>query len=181
MWGLCCPSMLCEVCSKGVLGKCGMPSTIETPSVRYVMSGMTWYRGVYIMLSHPINGFTQVLHGSSAALLNLDRTFRIELQFLQEDAPNLLYEKINEGILAAFPTETKAVTLIQTQAALVKLRESEMCKLSSRASQSAVDAMTKMIAKMSSGSAPPESVKTGGEVFSSAWNRPVYGMMCGME
>jgi len=142
---------------------------------------MAWYRCVYIILSRPINGFTQVLQGSSAALLNLDRTFRIEMQFLMEDAPNLLQRKINEQILAAFPSEAKAVTLLQTQAALVKLRESDMCKLGSRCSQSAVDAMAKMIGKMASGSAPPESVKTGGEVFSAAWTRPAYGMMSGVE
>ena len=45
--------------------------------------------------------------------MNLDRTFRIELQFLQEDAPKLLRDRINEGIPTAFPTETKATTLSQ--------------------------------------------------------------------
>ena len=116
----------------------------------------------------------QVLNGASAALLNLDRTFRIELQFLANEAVQLLSDKVDERIVECFPTELKAVTLPQCEKQLKALRETHMVKLCSRASQSSVDAMLKIVGKMVAGSPPADSMRTGGQVFSQAWVRLAF-------
>jgi hypothetical protein len=115
-----------------------------------------------------------VLSGASAALLNLDRTFRIELQFLAGEAYEALSKRIDEKILACFPTESKAISLQQCEKLLRGLRDSVMCKTASRASQSTVDTFVKIINKMLLGSAPCETMKTGGHVYTSAWSKIKY-------
>ena len=118
--------------------------------------------------------------GSAPALLNLDRTFRIELQFLVENAAPLLAKTIDNKILDCFPTADRAITLKQTMDKLNALAHTQMCKMSSRASQSHVSAMTGLIGKMVGGAPPPDSVKTGGTVFAQAWTRLciVWCMVC---
>jgi hypothetical protein len=46
-----------------------------------------------------------------------------------------------------------------------------MCKTASRASQSTVDTILKIVGKMLLGIAPCDTMKTGGKVYTTAWSR----------
>jgi len=107
-------------------------------------------------------------------LLNLDRSFKIELAWLAGGAYQALAGVVDARILACFPTKEAAVTMAQCKARLGSLKEDMLYKMASRQSQSAVDSMASVVAKMASGMAPAESLKTAGGVFTSAWGRLPY-------
>ena len=93
----------------------------------YVMHVVWWVsvHHVQYFLRHP--NLTQTLSSGSAALLNLDRTFRIELQFLAAGAYEALGAKIEDKILECFPNEEKAITMQQCEKLLRALRKDAMC------------------------------------------------------
>jgi hypothetical protein len=93
----------------------------------YVMHVVWWVSVHHVqdLLRHP--NLNQVLSSGSAALLNLDRTFRIELQFLAAGAYEALALKIDEKILDCFPTKERAITLQQSEKLLRALRQDAMC------------------------------------------------------
>jgi len=115
--------------------------------------------------------YSQVLCSSSEVLLNLDRSFKIELAWLQDGAYKALGVAIKDEILKCFPTKDKAVTLSQAEAKLGSLAETKMFKVAPRESQGAVDSIKAMLRKMSKGWAPAESIKTAGGVFTQVWDR----------
>ena len=114
---------------------------------------------------------SQVLTASSEVLLNLDRSFKIELAWLQDGAYQALGISVREKILACPPTKEKAVTLSQAGARLAGLQDTMMYKVSARESQSQVDSIRAAVHKMSKGLAPAESIKTAGGIFTQVWNR----------
>jgi hypothetical protein len=116
----------------------------------------------------------QVLASSSAALLNLDRTFKIELAWLAGDAYAALATRMEELTMLCFPTEKVATSLAQCEKRLKALKETTMFKCSSRPSQSACDALRGVVAKMVAGSPPADSMKTGGGIYTKAWDRFQY-------
>jgi hypothetical protein len=115
-----------------------------------------------------------VLGQSSAMLLNLDRSFKIELAWLAAGAYQALSGVVDAKIMACFPTKEAAVTMAQCRARLAALKEDMLYKMASRQSQSAVDSMASVIAKMASGMAPPESFKTAGGIFTMTWGLMPY-------
>jgi hypothetical protein len=114
---------------------------------------------------------SQVLCSSSEVLLNLDRSFKIELAWLQDGAYKALGVAIKEEILKCFPSKDKAVTLSQTEAKLGSLQDTKMYTVASRESQSAVDSIKAVVHKMGKGWAPAESIKTAGGVFTQVWEK----------
>jgi hypothetical protein len=113
---------------------------------------------------------SQVLKGGSEVLLNLDRSFKVELAWLQDGAYKALGIAIKDEIVKCLPTQDKAVTLAQCEARLGSLQGQQMYKVAARESQSAVDSIKAIVNKMSRGLAPPESVKTAGGVFTQVWS-----------
>ena len=112
---------------------------------------------------------SQVLKGGSEVLLNLDRSFKVELAWLQDGAYKALGIAIKEQIVKCFATKDKAVTLAQCEARLGSLQEKQMYKVAARESQSAVDSIKAVVNKMSRGLVPAESIKTAGGVFTQVW------------
>jgi len=118
--------------------------------------------------------FTQVLASSSAALLNLDRTFKIELAWLAGDAYSALGKRMDELILLCFPTQSAATSLAQCEKRLTALRDTAMFKCSSRPTQSSLEALRAVVGKMVAGSPPAESMKTAGGIYTKVWDRFQY-------
>ena len=118
--------------------------------------------------------FTQVLASSSAALLNLDRTFKIELAWLAGDAYSALGKRMDELILLCFPTQSAATSLAQCEKRLTALRDTAMFKCSSRPTQSSLEALRAVVGKMVAGSPPAESMKTAGGIYTKVWDRFYY-------
>ena len=69
---------------------------------------------------------SQVLKGGSEVLLNLDRSFKVELAWLQDGAYKALGMAIKQKIVKCFATKDKAVTLAQCEARLGSLQEKQM-------------------------------------------------------
>ena len=112
----------------------------------------------------------KVLAQSTTMLLNLDRSFKIELAWLASGAYQALAGAVNSSILKCLPNIDSHVTLAQSRAKLLNLKEDMLYKMASRQSQSAVDSMASVVSKMLVGMPPhPESFKTAGGVFTSAW------------
>ena len=64
---------------------------------------------------------SQVLRGGSGVLLNLDRSFKVELAWLQDGAYKALGIAIKGQIVKCFATKGRAVTLAQCEARLGSL------------------------------------------------------------
>jgi hypothetical protein len=102
-------------------------------------------------------------------LLNLDRSFKIELAWVAQGAHRALEEAIHKKVVACFPTKDITISLAQCEARLSALMSSTMYKCATRASQSAVQTIRSVVGKMTRGIAPAESIKTGGGLFSQVW------------
>ena len=111
----------------------------------------------------------KVLGQSTAMLLNLDRSFKIELAWLASGAYQAVAAAVDSRILKCFPNKDAAVTLAQSRARLLDLKDDMLYKMASRQSQSAVDSMASVVSKMVVGMAPPESFKTAGGIFTKTW------------
>lgn len=103
-------------------------------------------------------------------LLNLDRSFKVELTWLQNGAYETLATKLDEAVLACFPKDGVPITTQQCETKLQQIKEGLMYKCASRQSQSVVDTMRGVLAKMAQGFSPAESIKTGGGVYSQIWS-----------
>ena len=123
----------------------------------------------YNIIHEPCLCILQVLAQSSAMLLNLDRSFKIELSWLASGAYEAVAGAVDSKILASFPNKAAAVTMAQAKARLSTIKEDLLYKVASRQSQSAVDSMISVLSKMASGMPPPESIKTAGGVFTKCW------------
>lgn len=103
-------------------------------------------------------------------MLDLDRSFKVELAWLQDGAYKALGIAIKEQIVKCFATKDKAVTPAQCEARLGSLQEKQMYKVAARESQSAVDSIKAVVNKMSRCLAPAGSIKTAGGVFTQVWS-----------
>ena len=99
---------------------------------------------------------------------------KVELAWLQGDASSALATKLDDLIIDAFPTEEKEITMAMCENKLKALANGVLYKVSSRQSQSTVDAMRNTINKMIMGSPPPDSMKTAGGVYTRCWHRMQY-------
>jgi hypothetical protein len=116
----------------------------------------------------------QVILTSAPVLLNLDPSFKVELSWLQDGAYQALGLAIEQKIVECLPTKTVASTLSQTDAKLQALSVSQMVKLASRESQSSLQAVKMIIAKMNAGAAPADSIKVAGGLYSKLWTHLEY-------
>ena len=114
----------------------------------------------------------KVLAQSTTNLLNLDRSFKIELAWLASGAYQALAGVVNSSILKCLPNIDSHVTLAQSRAKLLNLKEDMLYKMASRQSQSAVDSMASVVSKMLVGVPPPRASRL------LEASSPVPGLFC---
>ena len=114
----------------------------------------------------------KVLAQSTTMLLNLDRSFKIELAWLASGAYQALAGVVNSSILKCLPNIDSHVTLAQSRAKLLNLKEDMLYKMASRQSQSAVDSMASVVSKMLVGVPPPRASRL------LEASSPVPGLFC---
>ena len=90
-------------------------------------------------------------------LLDLDRSFKIELAWLAFGAYQALAGEVNSSILRCLPKVDSYVTPAQSRTKLLNLKEDMLYKMAPRQSQSAVDSTASVVSKMLVGMPPPRA------------------------
>ena len=76
----------------------------------------------------------KVLIGSSGQLLSLDRSFKLELGFLQQNGEAAVQQAVEANILAVLPSATRASSLTQSYQALQDPKQSQLGKFCTQGS-----------------------------------------------
>lgn len=96
----------------------------------------------------------KVLKGSTAMLCAIDKSFLLEIAFVQESGAHELELAVTRQLVASMPSKAKAVSLAQALQRLDGLTESQMVKFSSLHQQRQLDVCKSVLQKMLKGIAP---------------------------
>ena len=116
----------------------------------------------------------RVLKNSASLLLSMDRSFRLELEWLATGADDQYIACIHASILACLPSATARVTLVQACSKLDALLASGKGKFCALRSQGEIKTVRKVLDKMVAGVPPDASIRNGGRIFEKAWDRFQY-------
>ena len=118
------------------------------------------------MLAFP----TKVLKGSQAMLCALDKSFILEIAFVQENGQEQLDLAVARHLIECMPTKAKAVSSSQCPKRITILRESRMVKFAALSQQSKLEVCKAVLQKMLKGIPPHGNLKDDkglfGEFFS---------------
>ena len=114
-----------------------------------------------------LEGVSDALLKAGETLTELDRTFHIELQFLQKTAHEMLKEQVQESVLALLPTEENDVTLERAMASLSALATSEKVQFASIEAQGCVQSVRDVVAAMIDGISPTPNIIQGSAFYRS--------------
>ena len=91
-------------------------------------------------------GMVRALVSSSAMLLSLDRSFKLELEFLQQNGEAAMEKAVETNILGALPSATSASTLSQSLQRLQDIKVSQLGRFCSHASKAQVTCVLELVA-----------------------------------
>lgn len=100
----------------------------------------------------------RALISNASTLCSLDRSFRLELEFLENSAVPLLEQAVETRILERLPTPAATTTVNQTASALAELRSSRFGSMVSHTGQAKIDAVHELVANMSRGICPATAI-----------------------
>ena len=103
----------------------------------------------------------QILEDNSAALRQIDRTFIIELAYL-EKADEALDAAIKAKVQALLPSATVHKSFVQVDMEMRELMKSDMCKRCSRSTAGQVEAVLEVLTNMQRGISPDPLRATSG-------------------
>jgi len=128
------------------------------------MSHYTWYVMCYMVWCMRSRGMIYMR-------ITYHHAYQVELAYLMGDAYTAIAFKLEDQIVASFPTAEREVTMAQVTSRLNTIRDGSMYKCASRESQSSLDAVRMTIAKMSQSIPPTDSFKTAGGLYTKIWAR----------
>jgi len=102
---------------------------------------------------------TEVLKGSQAMLCALDKSFVLEIAFVQENGQEQLDLAVARHLLDCMPTKQKAVTLSQCLKRVAELRDSKMVQFTALSVQSKLEVCKSVLQKVLKGIPPHSSLK----------------------
>lgn len=114
----------------------------------------------------------QVFEKGRSALLNIDRSFKVELTFIGGGfAEAKVVDAVHGFILSSLPDAENAITFEASERKLLAIKELPIFKFASRTTQSDVTAVHSMVAKMKHNQAPADTIMNGDGVYSQVWTR----------
>jgi hypothetical protein len=125
-------------------------------------------------------GMVKAVLASSAMLLSLDRSFKLELEFLQQNGEAAMEKAVEKNILAALPSATKATTLSQSMQSLQDIKVSQLGRFCSHASKAQVTCVLELVANMTKGVAPDGKFATASTFYTNVWEQLPYFMRRGV-
>ena len=111
-----------------------------------------------------------LVKSNSALLLALDRTFLLELEWLEQHGEGVFVQAVHKQILSCFPTPSVNITLNQAILKLDGLQNDEMIKFSSMRCHSELKTIKKLVATMMQGMSPKDALAAGGGIFKQVWD-----------
>ena len=127
------------------------------------------------ILSDPkVSSFADVrklLISNASTLISLDRSFKLEFDFVQGPCERVLADAVDSKLLACLPTQTLAVSYEQAISSLNLLQKSKFHDLSSSSMQARAAVVVEMVANMSRGIAPDASCGTHSEFYATVLKR----------
>jgi hypothetical protein len=118
----------------------------------------------------------KVMVASTTQLLSLDRSFKLELEFLQQNGEAAVQKAVETHILAVLPSSSKASSLTQSYQALQDLKESQLGKFCSHASRAQMTCVLEVVSNMTKGVGPDAKFSTASEFYASVWKQLPYFM-----
>jgi hypothetical protein len=113
---------------------------------------------------------TEVLKGSQAMLCALDKSFILEIAFVQENGQEQLDLAVARHLVECMPSKTKVVTISQCLKRITELKDSKMVQFTALSQQSKLEVCKSVLQKMMKGIPPHISLKDDkgffGEFFS---------------
>jgi hypothetical protein len=97
--------------------------------------------------------------------MSMDRSFRVELDFLRSGASEALEKAVQRKVLNTLPSATKPVSLAKACAALIDLRNSTLGAMCSIASQGQIDCVHEIVSLMQRGISPDPAIAKGGNFY----------------
>ena len=111
-------------------------------------------------------------------LLQLDPTFKIELEWLKTAADQALCSCIERQLLDALPDHDKQLTMAQTIDLLKELQNTRLHKWSSRASQSLVQGCCDLVGNLQKGIGPGETPGEAAGLWGTIFMRLAFLHQC---
>lgn len=108
---------------------------------------------------------TQVLKGSQAMLCALDKSFILEIAFVQESGQEQLDLAVSRHLMDCMPTKVKAVTMNQCLKKITKLKDSKMVGFAALSQQSKLEVCKNVVQKMIKGIPPHFTLKDDKGLF----------------
>jgi hypothetical protein len=107
----------------------------------------------------------KVMSSNSTLLLAMDRTFVLELSWLEQHGEQAMQDAMRRRILQCLPSAMVNITLAQCAMKLDELLHSEMGKFSSLRCQGELKSIKKQVAHMAQGMSPKLGFDAGGGIF----------------
>ena len=113
----------------------------------------------------------KVLIASSTQLLSLDRSFKLELEFVQQNGEAAVQKAVETSILAVLPSATRASSLTQSYQALQDLKQSQLGKFCNHASKAQVTCVLEVVGNMSKGVCPDNKFSSASDFYALVWKQ----------
>ena len=118
----------------------------------------------------------KALISSSTQLLSLDRSFKLELEFLRQNGEAAVPKAVETSILAVLPSPTRASSLSQSHWGLQDLRESQLCRFCNHGSKAQLTCVLGVVANMGKGVCPDIKFASASDFHASVWKQLPYFM-----
>ena len=123
----------------------------------------------------------KVLIGSSGQLLSLDRSFKLELEFLQQNGEAAVQQAVEANILAVLPSATRASSLTQSYQALQDLKQSQLGKFCTHSPKAQMTCVLDVVGNMSKGVCPDIKFASASDFYALVWQQLPHFMGRGVE
>ena len=121
-----------------------------------------------------IEDIPRLLSGASEALVTLDKSFILEIGFVQTALSAAMATGIETRCLSLLPTVTWQPSILEALHSMTSLRESQLVMVADRKSQDTIDGVVECLTALSKSSAPPASLMNGGEFWDKVSARLQY-------
>ena len=125
-----------------------------------------------------ISRYWLVYKGAFEGVPNIDRTFKIEREIL-EDGQDVLDKGLLDTVLRKLPDATSTATIAQVCCSIVEVRKDKAYTWSTCKAQGAVEATIEALEAMQRNTAPQKTFADGGEWYKQARRR--IGNLCRLE
>lgn len=113
----------------------------------------------------------KLMLANASTLMSLDRSFKLELEFLEGPAEGVLGASLDAKALACLPTATIAMSLLDSVSQLNDLLKTKFCNMMPTKHQARVDAVLELVSNMMRGISPDSKIGGDSAFFRSVLER----------